>query len=196
MRNVLIVLSGPSGVGKGTIAKLLIERNKQLSLSISCTTREPRSGEINGKEYFFISKSEFKKEIDNGGFLEYSEHFENFYGTPRDFVIDKLIYNDVLLEIDVNGGLKVKDSYNDAILIMVVPPSIEELRNRLILRGSESIEKIDLRMERMDYEIEKSSLYDYVVINDNLEQAVLEVEKIIENEKYKDIDVKGDRNDT
>lgn len=185
MRNVLVVLSGPSGVGKGTIAKLLIERNKNLSLSISCTTRSPRDGEVDGREYFFISKPEFEKKIKNNGFLEYSEHFENFYGTPKDFVVNKLKDSDVLLEIDVNGGLNVKNGYNDAVLVMVVPPSIEELRNRLVLRGSESIEKIDLRMQRIDYEVGKSNLYDYVVTNDNLQQAVTEVEKIIENEKNK-----------
>ena len=104
MRNVLIVLSGPSGVGKGTIAKLITERNKNVSLSISCTTRKPRDGETHGKEYFFISKDEFSSKIGENGFLEYSEHFENFYGTPKDFVLEKLVDNDVLLEIDVNGA--------------------------------------------------------------------------------------------
>ena len=148
MRNVLVVLSGPSGVGKGTIAKLLIERNKNLSLSISCTTRSPRDGEVDGREYFFISKPEFEKKIKNNGFLEYSEHFENFYGTPKDFVVNKLKDSDVLLEIDVNGGLNVKNGYKDAVLVMVVPPSIEELRNRLVSRGSESIEKIDLTFDK------------------------------------------------
>ena len=146
MRNVLVVLSGPSGVGKGTVAKLLVERNKNVSLSISCTTRAPRMGELNGKDYFFISKDEFKSKIESGGFLEYSEHFENYYGTPKNFVLDKLSNNDVLLEIDVNGGLDVKKSYKDAVLIMLVPPSEEEIRNRLIKRSTESMSKINLRM--------------------------------------------------
>lgn len=185
MRNVLIVLSGPSGVGKGTIAKLLVERNKNLSLSISCTTRNPRDGEVDGREYFFITKDKFREKIENDGFLEYSNHFENFYGTPKDFVLDKLKNNDVLLEIDVNGGLEVKKSYKDAVLIMVAPPSIEEVRNRLIKRNTETLEKINLRMERIGYELEKSDLYDYTVVNDKLDEAVENIEKIINQEKNK-----------
>ena len=181
----MIVLSGPSGVGKGTIAKLLCERDKKMSLSISCTTRAPRDGEENGKEYFFIEKSEFKNKIEKGGFLEYSEHFENYYGTPKDFVLEKLKDGDVLLEIDVNGGLEVKKSYPDAVLIMITPPSIEEIRNRLIKRNTETIEKINLRMERIGYELDKKDLYDYAVVNDVLDIAVSDIEKIIKDEKNK-----------
>lgn len=185
IKNVLIVLSGPSGVGKGTIAKLLIQRNKNLSLSISCTTRLPRTGEVDGKEYFFIDKQVFKDKVLQGGFLEYSEHFENFYGTPKDFVLESLKTNDVLLEIDVNGGLEVKKNYKDAILIMLLPPSREEIKNRLIKRSTESLDKINLRMERIDYELSKKNLYDYTVINDDLEQAVKDIEEIIVKEKTK-----------
>lgn len=184
-RNVLVVLSGPSGVGKGTVAKMLVERNKNMSLSISCTTRAPREGEVNGREYFFIDKSEFKHKIDNGGFLEFSEHFENFYGTPKKFVTDKLADSDVLLEIDVNGGLEVKKNFNDAVLIMLTPPSIEEVRNRLIKRSTETIEKINLRMDRIDYELSKCNLYDYTVVNDDLDIAIKKVEEIIKLEKTK-----------
>ena len=187
MRNVLIVLSGPSGVGKGTIAKKLVERNHNISLSISCTTRSPRDGEINGREYFFINKENFLEKVDKDGFLEYSNHFENYYGTPKDFVMKKLEDNDVLLEIDVNGGLNVKKSYPEALLVMIVPPSLEELEKRLIKRNTESLEKIKLRMQRIDYEIEKASLYDYSVVNDDLEQAITEIEPIIINEKNKQI---------
>ena len=124
MRNVLVVLSGPSGVGKGTIAKLLVERNENISLSISCTTRQPRDGEINGREYFFVDKKSFKEKIDNNGLLEYSEHFENYYGTPKDFVMKSLENKDVLLEIDVNGGLEVKKSYPEAVLTFGSSPII------------------------------------------------------------------------
>ena len=183
MRNVLIVLSGPSGVGKGTIAKKLVERNPNISLSISCTTRNPRDGEVDGREYFFIDKSKFNEKIESDGFLEYSNHFENYYGTPKDFVMEKLKIKDVLLEIDVNGGLNVKKSYQDALLIMITPPSVSELEKRLICRNTESLEKIKLRMQRIDYELEKASLYDYTVVNDDLEQAIVEIEKIIELEK-------------
>ncbi len=187
MRNVLIVLSGPSGVGKGTIAKKLTQKYKNISLSISCTTRKPREGEVNGREYFFIDKEEFLEKIDKDGFLEYSNHFENYYGTPKDFVMDKLKESDVLLEIDVNGGLNVKKSYKDAILIMLLPPSLKEIEHRLINRHTESLEKIQLRMQRIDYELEKKSLYDYSVVNDDLEQAINEIEQIINQEKNKQI---------
>lgn len=186
MRNILIVLSGPSGVGKGTIAKKLVERNKNILLSISCTTRAPRAGEIHGREYFFIEKSEFKENIAKNGFLEYSEHFENYYGTPKDFVLDSLKNKDVLLEIDVNGGLDVKKSFPSAVLIMLTPPSIEEVRNRLVKRSTESKEKIELRMKRVDYELQKQEFYDYSVINDDLDDAIKRVEEIIKNEKLKE----------
>ena len=185
MRNVLIVLSGPSGVGKGTIAKLLVERNEDISLSISCTTRAPRVGETDGKEYFFITKEQFKDKISKDGFLEYSEHFENFYGTPKDFVLESLKTHNVLLEIDVNGGLDVKKAYPDAVLIMLLPPSIDEIRARLIKRSTESIDKINLRMQRIEYELNKKDLYDYAVVNDDLEVAVSDIENIINQEKNK-----------
>ena len=185
MRNVLIVLSGPSGVGKGPIAKQLVKRNENISLSISCTTRKPRDGETNGKEYFFIEKEQFLSRIEKDGFLEYSNHFENYYGTPKDFVLNKLVDNDVLLEIDVNGGLNVKKSYPDAVLIMIAPPSIQEIKNRLIHRGTEKIEEIELRMDRIKYELEKKDQYDYVVVNDKLDVAIEEVEQIIKQEKNK-----------
>ena len=185
MRNVLIVLSGPSGVGKGTIAKKLVARNSNISLSISCTTRSPRDGEVDGREYFFIDKEQFNKKIESDGFLEYSNHFENYYGTPKDFVLNQLKNNDVLLEIDVNGGLEVKKTYPDSVLIMLTPPSLEEVEKRLIKRSTETLEKIKLRLQRIDYELEKSNLYDYTVVNDELEQAIIDVEAIINKEKNK-----------
>ena len=185
MRNVLVVLSGPSGVGKGTVAKKLVARNSNISLSISCTTRSPRDGEVDGREYFFIDKDQFNKKIENDGFLEYSNHFENYYGTPKDFVLSQLKDKDVLLEIDVNGGLEVKKTYPDAVLIMLTPPSLEEVEKRLIKRSTETLEKIKLRMQRIDYELEKSNLYDYTVVNDKLEQAIIDVEAIINKEKNK-----------
>lgn len=183
MRNVLIVLSGPSGVGKGTIAKILSEK-KDAVLSVSCTTRKPRKGEVHGKEYFFISKEDFKKKIEENGFLEYSEHFENYYGTPKDFVFEKMKENNVLLEIDVNGGLNVKKNFKDAVLIMVTS-SREEIERRLRKRKTEDEEKIKLRMQRIDYELSKSDLYDYVVKNDDLSVAVSEIENIIKKENQK-----------
>ena len=186
MRNLLVVLSGPSGVGKGTVAKELVNRDENFALSISCTTRSPREGEKDGREYFFISKDAFNKKIADGGFLEYSEHFENCYGTPKEFVFSKLKDNDVMLEIDVNGGLKVKENYKDAVLIMLLPPSTEELKRRLINRNTESEEKIKLRMERMEFELNQIEKYDYSVINDDLEEAIKKIQQIIKIEKNKD----------
>ena len=184
MRNVLIVMSGPSGVGKGTLAKILCKKLNMV-LSISCTTREPRNEEIDGVSYFFISKEDFFNKIKTDAFLEYSEHFDNFYGTPKDFVMDKLKNNDVLLEIDVNGGLEVEKAYPDAVLIMITPPSIEELKKRLEDRGTESAEKIKDRIARAEYELEKQSLYDYTVVNDDLNKAVDDLCEIIIKEKTK-----------
>ena len=182
-RNILIVLSGPSGVGKGTVAKMLVKRNPCIKLSVSCTTRSPRDGEKDGIDYFFTDRNVFKEKINQGGFLEYSEHFENFYGTPKDFVLNKLKTDDVLLEIDVNGGLNVKKNYPQAVLIMLLPPSVEELHRRLTLRHTESEEKINLRMQRINYELGKKDFYDYLVVNDDLELTVSKIEDIINSEK-------------
>lgn len=184
MRNVLLVISGPSGVGKGTITEVL-KKSDDMSLSISYTTRKPREGEVDGIHYFFVSKDEFLNGIENNEFLEYSNHFDNYYGTPKKFVLDKLKTSNVLLEIDVNGALMVKKSYPDAVLIMIAPPSKDELKARLIKRGTESIDKIEERISRMEFELEKSSLYDYIVINDDLEEAIKEVKQIILSEKLK-----------
>lgn len=182
MKNVLIVLSGPSGVGKGTVAKRLLE-NKERVFSISCTTRLPRKGEVNGREYFFISKEEFLDRIKKDGFLEYSEHFGNYYGTPRDFIDSMLEKKDVVLDLDVDGALNVKKNFKDALLIMLLPPSVDEIRERLIRRHTETEESIAVRMERIDYEISKKDKYDFVVVNDDLETAVSQVEQIINNVK-------------
>lgn len=186
MRNILVVLSGPSGVGKGTIAKEIVRRRKNMTLSVSCTTRAPRSGEVNGREYFFITREEFEKKISENGFSEYSEHFGNYYGTPKAFVSEKLLTGDVLLEIDVNGGLNVRKSHeNETVLIMIVPPSVEEIRHRLAVRNTESEEEIELRMQRIKYELGKVSEYDYSVVNDDLERTIEEINRIIDKEKNK-----------
>ena len=185
MKNLLIVLSGPSGVGKGTIVKKLLERGGY-ALSVSCTTRAPRDGERDGEAYFFKTRDEFSALIEAGGLLEYSEHFENFYGTPKKFVVDSLKKCDVILEIEVDGGLQVKKAYPEAILIMIAPPSADELKNRLLGRGTECEEKIEKRIARMDYELSRASDYDYYVINGDLEKAVQEIENIVKKEKNDD----------
>lgn len=178
----LLVISGPSGVGKGTIVKMLLTRRPQASLSISCTTRAPREGEKEGESYFFISGDKFKEMLADGGFLEYSEHFDNFYGTPRKFVEERLKEGDVILEIEVDGALNVKKVMPDAVLVMIAPPDRQTLYARLRGRGSESESEISRRLDRADYELSKAPQYDYVIINDDLATAVDEVEKILEKE--------------
>lgn len=178
MKNSLIILSGPSGVGKGTIIERLLSRGG-FALSVSCTTRSPRKGETDGVSYFFISKEKFNEMLENGGFLEYSRHFENYYGTPRKFVEEKLKTDNVILEIEVDGALQVKNAYPEALLIMVLPPDRTELKARLIKRGSESEEQIGERLARLDYELSKRDSYDFVVINDDLEKTVKDIENII-----------------
>jgi guanylate kinase len=181
----LVVISGPSGVGKGTIVGKLMQADKNISLSISCTTRAPREGEKDGVNYFFITREKFLSMIEEGGFLEYSNHFENYYGTPRYFVEEKLKSGDVILEIEVDGALNVKAQYPDAILIMIAPPDRNTLYERLRGRGTEGEDVISRRMDRADYELSKSDKYDYIVVNDKLDQAVSKILQIIENEKNK-----------
>lgn len=184
MKHLLIIISGPSGVGKGTIVQELLKR-EGYALSVSCTTRAKRTGEEDGVSYFFLSREEFEKKIEENGFLEYSEHFDNYYGTPRDFVEEQLKTHDVILEIEVDGGLKAKEAHPEAILIMVIPPNTEELLSRLHHRGTESEETIAKRLKRMDYELSKRPLYNYVIVNDELERAVDEIEQIIKSNKNK-----------
>lgn len=185
----LFVISGPSGVGKGTLVKLLIEEDSSLALSVSCTTRRPREGEENGKSYFFIGKEEFFKRRSEGDFLEWDEHFGNFYGTPKSFVLEMLKKKSVILEIDVKGALQVKKALEGGevspVLVMITPPSEKELLKRLENRGSESEEELAARMERVKYELSKKDDYDYTVVNDDLKEALNELKRIMETEKSK-----------
>lgn len=176
----LVVISGPSGVGKGTIVNEVLKARPRCALSISCTTRPPREGEKDGVNYFFMTRERFEKMIEEGGFLEYSEHFSNYYGTPKFFVEEKLKSGDVILEIDVDGALNVKKSYDEAILVMIAPPDRQALLSRLRGRGTESEEKIASRLLRADYELSKAPLYDYTIINDDLAKAVGEVVRILD----------------
>ena len=172
-KGMLIVYSGPSGVGKGTIRKKVFERfGDKLFYSISMTTRAPREGEIDGVDYYFVTREYFEEQIEAGNFLEYAEFVGNYYGTPKDKVEEKLNNGyDVMLEIEVDGATQVKQKVEDAISIFVVPPSMEALENRLQGRKTEEQEIIQKRLEKARREIVLAGLYDYVVINDDLEEA-------------------------
>lgn len=191
MKNVLFVISGPSGVGKGTLVKRLMKKDKTLSLSISCTTRSPRKDERDGKDYFFVTEAEFQKKIEENGFLEYDEHFENFYGTPSAFVDEKLQTSSVILEIDVVGALKVREACARSdraapVLIMICPPDLETLEARLKGRKSETEEERKLRLERVKYELAQSDKYDYTVVNGDLKKAERDLTEIINKERNKE----------
>ena len=179
MKGKFIVISGPSGVGKGTICnKLFKEINAWYS--VSTTTRDPREGEVDGINYYFISKEEFEEKIKNNEFLEYNIYNNNYYGTSKKIVLEKMEEGiNVFSEIDVNGAHNIKKIFPDALLIYIAPPSIDVLRERLIARGTEDMEKINQRLEIAKRELEEISFYDYVVVNDDLEKATNEVKDII-----------------
>ena len=181
-KHVLMAVSGPSGVGKGTIVKTILQRRDDVVESVSCTTRAPREGEIHGKHYFFLSHEEFQRRIAEDDFLEYDEHFGNYYGTPKSFVAETLKTKSVIMEIDVVGSLNAKKVFPECVLVMIVPPSIEELKKRLIGRGTEDEKAIEGRLARLEYEISQKDKYDYIIVNDDLETAIAEVSKIIDGE--------------
>lgn len=179
----LFVISGPSGTGKGTICEQLLKNDDKIMLSISMTTRKPRQGEVDGESYFFVSRDEFQDKIANKGFIEYAEVFGNFYGTPKKEVMEALDEGrNVILEIDVQGGIQVKENFDQAVLIFILPPSLEELEDRIRNRGSEVEEEIIRRLSMAQTEIAESEKYDYVVINDDLDQAVADCQAIIRAE--------------
>ncbi|MBO5411824.1 MAG: guanylate kinase [Clostridia bacterium] len=180
MKHVLMAVSGPSGVGKGTIVKTLVKRRADVVESVSCTTRAPRQGETHGKEYFFLTKDEFLTRLSQDDFLEYDEHFGNYYGTPKSFVEETLKEKSVILEIDVVGALRVKEKFPETVLVMIVPPSVEELKSRLQGRGSETAEEIENRLSRLSYELSQQDKYDYVIVNDDLEKAIQDVESVLD----------------
>lgn len=183
---MLIVLSGPSGVGKDSVLKLILKKRKDLRLSISYTTRLPRSGEVDGVDYHFVSKQEFEKLIDNGEMLEYATYCGNYYGT-RSFEIDKELEsgNSVILEIEVQGARQVIKKRKDAVSIFIVPSSVEELKNRLIGRGLDSEEIIKNRILVAEKEILSATDYNYIVVNDKLSVCAEDISKIIDSEYMK-----------
>ena len=180
---ILIVVSGFSGSGKGTIMKELLKRYDNYALSISATTRAPREGETDGREYFFKTREEFEKMIAKEELIEYSEYVNNYYGTPRAYVEEQLTAGkDVILEIEIQGALKVKEKYPDTLLMFVTPPSAQVLKDRLVGRGTETAEVIDSRMKRAVEESQGVEKYDYLVINDDLERCAKEMHSIIQGE--------------
>lgn len=175
----LLVISGPSGVGKGTICKRITE-DLDVDVSVSMTTRSPREGEIEGVSYYFVTHDEFQAEIERDGLLEYACRYGNYYGTPRARIMQTLEEGrDVILEIEMEGALKAKKVIPEAVLIFILPPSLAELRRRLEGRGTESREAIEMRLSDTVGEIEYITGYDYAVVNDNIDQAVADIEKII-----------------
>lgn len=185
-RGILLVISGSSGTGKGTVCNSLRKRRPDLEYSISATTRSPRAGETDGVEYFFLTRDEFKRKIEAGDFLEYADNYGNFYGTPRDKVLEQLnLGKTILLEIDVQGARQVQKNYPDGVFIFLLPPSIEELKRRIIGRNSETEENIQKRLSIVNDELESGKSYNYVVVNDEVERAVDEICAILDAESLK-----------
>lgn len=176
----LIVITGPSGVGKGTLVKSLLQQHDQLSLSISATTRPPRTGEINGQDYFFLSRPEFENMIETGELLEWAEYAGNYYGTPRQGVEDKLQQGEqVVLEIEVVGARKIQQSFPEATRIFILPPSLTVLEERLQKRGKDNLDIIAQRLDHAKTEIAAADEFDYAIVNDDLDRALQELEQII-----------------
>ena len=185
-KGVLTVVSGFSGAGKGTVMKRLIQKYDDYALSISVTTRKPREGERDGIEYFFKTKEEVETMIENDEFLEYVRYVDNYYGTPRFYVEEMLAKGkNVILEIEIQGAMQIKAKNPEAVLVFVTPPSFEELRNRLVGRGTETADVIESRLRRASEEAEGMSSYDYILVNDQVEDCVDRLHQIILSERAK-----------
>ena len=185
-KGVLTVVSGFSGAGKGTVMKRLIQKYDDYALSISVTTRKPREGERDGIEYFFKTKEEVETMIENDEFLEYARYVDNYYGTPRFYVEEMLAKGkNVILEIEIQGAMQIKAKNQEAVLVFVTPPSFEELRNRLVGRGTETADVIESRLKRASEEAEGMPSYDYILVNDQVEDCVDRLHQIILSERAK-----------
>ena len=181
----LIVISGPSGAGKGTICEELF-KDENVVFSVSMTTRAPREGEVDGREYFFVTEEQFLENIENGGFLEHAQTFGNYYGTPKEAVLAQLAEGyDVILDIDTKGAKQVREIYPESVLIFVLPPSMEELKRRITCRGSENEEDIKIRLGEAVHEMSLAGNYDYCIVNDDLNEAVAAVKAIIRAEHHR-----------
>lgn len=193
MRGILFVMSGPSGTGKGTVCEALLERERELFLSVSATTRERRKGEVDGKTYHYVSKDDFEEMIKSEEMLEYAVYNGNYYGTPKSAVSQLLDEGkDVLLEIEPQGALQVKKMFPEAVMIFLIPPSMMELKQRLVTRGRETNEEIQMRLNAAKWELGQADKYTTLIVNDSLEQCVADVAEYInlkrnENKKIKDL---------
>ena len=182
----LLVLSGPSGSGKGTVSEALMKNNDDIIFSTSVTTRTPRPGEVNGENYFFATREEFEKMVENDELLEHAFVHTNYYGTPKQFVFDEIEKGEiVLLEIDVQGALQVKKKYKEAVFIFLIPPTMDELKSRLVKRDTETEDEIETRYRNAFRELDFVGEYDYFVINDVIDNAVKDIETIIAAEKLR-----------
>lgn len=182
----LLVLSGPSGSGKGTVSEALMKNNDDIIFSTSVTTRTPRPGEVNGENYFFATREEFEKMVENDELLEHAFVHTNYYGTPKQFVFDEIEKGEiVLLEIDVQGALQVKKRYKEAVFIFLIPPTMDELKSRLVKRDTETEDEIETRYRNAFRELDFVGEYDYFVINDVIDNAVKDIETIIAAEKLR-----------
>ncbi|NNJ32527.1 guanylate kinase [Lacrimispora defluvii] len=178
---MLVVVSGFSGAGKGTLMKELLNRYENYALSISATTRAPRTGEVDGKEYFFVTEEHFKDMIEKEELIEYAQYVNHSYGTPKEYVLNQMkMGKDVILEIEIQGALKVKERFPEAILLFVMPPNAQELKRRLIGRGTESMEVINARLRRASEEAQGMEAYDYILINDEIDTCVEEMHLMIQ----------------
>ncbi|PRX25089.1 guanylate kinase [Orenia metallireducens] len=185
-RGNLIILSGPSAVGKGTVLRALLEEYDEVCYSVSATTREPREGEIDGVHYFFMSQDEFRASIKNDEFIEWAKVHNNYYGTPRNYVEETLKSGkDVILEIDIQGARQVAESFSEGVFVFLAPPSMEELKSRIYKRGTETEDAIQTRMSNATKELEEIDRYDYLIINDEVENAVDKLKSIIIAERCK-----------
>ncbi|MCR5609345.1 MAG: guanylate kinase [Lachnospiraceae bacterium] len=181
-RGILAVVSGFSGAGKGTVLKKLMSEHSEYKLSVSATTRKPREGEVDGKDYFFLTKEQFESMIEKDELVEWAEYVSNYYGTPKSYIEEQLtIGNTVILEIEIQGALNIKKKYPEACLIFLAPPGFKDLKDRLINRGTEEIEVINRRLERAKEEAPYISYYDHLIINDNLDECVDEVDRTIKD---------------
>ena len=185
-KGILVVVSGFSGAGKGTVMKELLRQYNNYALSVSVTTRAPRPGEEDGREYFFRTKDEFENLIREDALIEYARYVDNYYGTPRSYVEEKLSEGkDVILEIEIQGAMKVKEKIPEALLVFITPPDMPELKKRLEGRGTETAEVIASRMHRAMEEAEGLESYDYILINDKLEECVERMHEIIQSEHFR-----------